>query len=74
MYCKFSICNFGGIMKFKSTDLISYVLQNHKKAEEILTRFGFHCIYCPSAQGETLEEACYVHQIDVNELLKALNK
>ncbi len=61
-------------MKFKSTDLISYVLQHHKNAKEILTNFGFHCIYCPAAQGETLEEACIVHQVDVNELLKALNK
>ncbi len=61
-------------MKFKADDLISFVLQNHKDAEKILTEFGFHCIYCPAAQGETIEEACYVHQVDVNELLKALNK
>mgnify|MGYP003315227747 CR=1 FL=1 len=61
-------------MKFKKSDLICDVLQNHKNAEEILTSFGFHCIYCPCSQMETLEQACEVHEIDVKELLKALNK
>jgi hydroxylamine reductase len=65
----------GGIMvKFKKTDIISYVLENHPKAEEILTGFGLHCIFCPVSQMESLEEACEVHGLDVNELLKALNK
>ena len=59
---------------FKKTDLISYVLEHHKNAEEILTAFGFHCIYCPMSQMESLEEACAVHEVDVDELLKALNK
>ena len=27
----------------------------------ILMRAGMHCIGCPSAQGETLEEAAMVH-------------
>ena len=61
-------------MKFKKTDIISYVLENHPKGEEILTKFGFHCLYCPCAQMETLEEACQVHEVDIDELLKALNK
>jgi len=60
-------------MKFKATDLISFVLEHHENAEEILTNFGLHCIYCPCAQMESLEEACQVHELDVAELLKALN-
>ena len=31
----------------------------------ILMRAGMHCIGCPSAQGETLEEAAMVHGLDV---------
>ena len=61
-------------MKFKKTDIISYVLENHPQGEEILTQFGFHCLYCPCSQMETLEEACEVHEVDIDELLKALNK
>lgn len=64
----------GGIMKFKKTDIIKDVLEKHEKAEEILTDFGFHCLYCPMSQMESLEEACQVHGIDIDELLKALNK
>lgn len=63
-----------GKIIFKKTDVLSYILENHKKAEEILTSFGFHCLYCPCSQMETLEEACQVHEVDVNEVIKALNK
>ena len=61
------------MIQFKETDIISYVLENHPKAEEILTNFGLHCLYCPCAQMESLKEACEVHEIDVKVLLEALN-
>jgi len=32
-----------------------------------------HCIFCPSAQMETLEEAAAVHGIDVNFLVNGIN-
>ena len=35
---------------------------------------GMHCIGCPSAQGESLEEACLVHGIDVDVLVERLNE
>ena len=40
----------------------------------ILMGSGMHCIGCPSAQGESLEEACFVHGIDVDELTANLNE
>jgi hybrid cluster-associated redox disulfide protein len=33
-----------------------------------------HCLGCPIATGESLEEASAVHGIDVDELVKALNE
>ena len=39
----------------------------------ILMNAVMHCIGCPSSQGETLEEACIVHGMDVNDLLKNIN-
>ena len=39
----------------------------------ILMGAGMHCIGCPSAQGESLEEAAMVHGMDVNTLVEALN-
>ena len=40
----------------------------------ILMEAGMHCIGCPSAQGETLEEAALVHGMDIDALMKAINE
>ena len=34
----------------------------------ILMASGMHCIGCPSAQGETLDEAAMVHGMNADEL------
>ena len=33
-----------------------------------------HCLGCPSARGETIEEACMVHGTNADELVAKLNK
>lgn len=40
----------------------------------ILMGSGMHCVGCPSAQGESLEEACMIHGIDVDTLVNDLNE
>ena len=40
----------------------------------ILLEAGMHCLGCPASQAETIEEACEVHGIDVEDLIKALNE
>lgn len=40
----------------------------------ILMEAGMHSIGCPSAQGETLEEAAMVHGMDIDALMKAINE
>jgi hybrid cluster-associated redox disulfide protein len=35
---------------------------------------GMHCLGCPSAQGESLEEAAMVHGLDIDELMKAIDE
>ena len=35
---------------------------------------GMHCLFCPASRGETLEEACAVHGVPVEEMLEKLNK
>ena len=39
----------------------------------VLMDIGMHCLGCPSAQGESLEEAAMVHGIPVEELMERLN-
>ena len=53
---------------------IGELLEKAPEKAEILMNAGMHCLGCPASQGETLEEACEVHGIDVEEVLKELNK
>ncbi len=39
----------------------------------ILMEAGMHCVGCPSAQAETLEQAVAVHGKDFEELLSKIN-
>lgn len=39
----------------------------------ILMEAGMHCVGCPSAQGESLEEAAMVHGMDVDALVEEIN-
>ena len=38
----------------------------------ILLEIGMHCLGCPSAQGESLEEAAMVHGMDVDSLMEKI--
>ena len=60
-------------MKIEKTTKIGELIANTPEKAEILLAAGMHCLGCPSAQAETLEEACMVHGIDVEELLAKLN-
>ncbi len=40
----------------------------------ILMASGMHCVGCPSAQGESLEEACMVHGMDADDLVATVNE
>ena len=40
----------------------------------ILMGAGMHCIGCPAASGESIEEACGVHGIDADVLVAKLNE
>ena len=53
--------------------IIGNILRLDKGTVPILMKSGLHCLGCPSAQGETLEEACEVHDIDVEILTAELN-
>lgn len=53
--------------------VIGDILKLNPDYAKVLLQAGMHCLGCPSSQMETLEEACAVHNIDVNTLLKQFN-
>ena len=60
-------------MKINKDTKIGEILQSAPEKADILIEIGMHCLGCPASQMETLEEACEVHGIDVEEVLKKLN-
>ena len=60
-------------MKIEKTTKIGEIIETVPEKAEILLQAGMHCLGCPAAREETLEEACAVHGIDVEELVEKLN-
>ena len=57
----------------KKTMKIGELLEKYPEKAEILLNAGMHCLGCPASREETLEEACDVHGIEVEELIQELN-
>ena len=53
---------------------IGEVLRADRGTARIFTEFGLHCLGCPHATAESLEEAGQVHGINVEELVHQLNE
>ena len=53
---------------------IQQVIERDMNAAPVFFEQGMFCIGCPSAAGETLEEACMVHGIDCEVLVGNLNE
>ena len=52
---------------------IGDVLDMDTGAAKYFFEIGMHCLGCPSARGESLEMACQVHGVDVEELVADIN-
>lgn len=52
---------------------IGEVLSINMEASKYFLEMGMHCLGCPASQNESIEEACMVHGVDVNELIEKLN-
>lgn len=51
---------------------IGQLLEVFPEAGDILTGMGMHCLGCPSARTETLEQAAAVHDMDVEDIIEDL--
>ena len=52
---------------------IQKVIELDEGTAQILMSSGMHCLGCAMAHGETLEQACAVHGIDVDTLIGQIN-
>ncbi len=48
---------------------IGEILAADPRIAPVLMEAGMHCLGCPSAQAESLEEAAMVHGMDIDDLM-----
>ena len=53
--------------------LIAEVLRADDTLAEVFFEFGMHCLGCPIANNESIEQAAEAHGIDLTAMLDALN-
>ncbi len=63
----------GKIQHVSKDIIVNDLIQIEPDFIPILLDAGMHCLGCPSSYGETLEQACYVHYLDPDSVVEALN-
>ena len=53
--------------------IIGEILDLDQTTAPFFLEMGMHCLGCPSARGETVEEACMVHGVNADDFLKQVN-
>ena len=53
--------------------LIGEIVNQYSETAEVLLGIGMHCLGCPASQAESLEDACAVHGVDPESVIKAIN-
>ena len=54
--------------------LIGDILDFDRTTARYFLEMGMHCLGCPSARGESIEQACMVHGVDVDDLVAKINQ
>lgn len=53
---------------------IGEILRTVPEVAPVLMEAGMHCLGCPSAQAESLEDAAMVHGIDIDALMSKIKE
>ena len=54
--------------------LVGELVNNYPETAEVLFGIGMHCLGCPASQAESLEDACTVHGVNAEDVVKAINE
>ena len=60
-------------MKITKESVIGDVLDYAPETAQFFFEIGMHCLGCPHSRGESIEDACFVHGTDADELVKKIN-
>ncbi len=53
--------------------IVGDVLKLDEGTADFFLEIGMNCLGCPASRGETVEQACAVHSVDVDSLIEKLN-
>lgn len=53
--------------------LVGQICAEHPEAVPALQAVGMHCLGCPSSQMESLKDAAFVHGLDPEKVVAAVN-
>ena len=59
--------------KIDKDTTIGDILDMDKGTAQFFLNMGMHCLGCPSARGESVEQACMVHGVDADRLVDDIN-
>ena len=54
--------------------LVGEIVTHYPEAVEVLLSIGMHCLGCPAARAESLQDACAVHGMPVDRVVEAINE
>ena len=61
-------------MEITTSTTMGEMLEYDMGIAYVLMQAGMHCVGCPSSIGESLEEACAVHGLDVDVVLASIQE
>ena len=62
-----------GITVVNRKTLIGEIVNQWPETAEVLLGIGMHCLGCPASLGESLRDACMVHGVDAEAVVKEVN-
>ena len=60
-------------MQVNKQSIIGDVLDAAPDTAIYFFEIGMHCLGCPAARGETIEQACRAHETNADELIAKIN-
>ena len=60
-------------MRITKDMTIGSILDADRETAQFFLNMGMHCLGCPSARGESIEQACMVHGVDCDDLIEEIN-
>lgn len=66
----FDLERIGYIMEITKQTKMGDMIEYDRGIAVVLMEAGMHCVGCPASISESLEEACMVHGLDADEVLK----